>query len=266
MGSSPWAFVSRRGMVLFLLIPTAMILLSATSITNAEIIYKPGDWLLYRYTFNYDGWECTYLYRVTVRNIKETNVLYSESFEKMEKGDDPLICRNSNLYAMLPVRVEVPRTSDISREKPGSLHHFINPAYTGEYKIDEITYRYYKGILIERRREITESGLIRIELVDTSIQKLKALITPSGVSVEQGSGLTRTDVSAGQSSGLTRTELVDTSIQEPKALITPSGVSITMNGLILVVLATIITVIVIFIVVRRRHKTTETPLNQSQVA
>jgi len=208
---------------LLLLIPTAMFLLSASSMTNAEIIYKPGDWLLYRYTFNFSGWECTYLYRVTVRNIKGTNVLYSESFEKIEKGDDLLICRNSNLHAILPVRIEVPFTSDISQEKPGSLYFFINPAYTGEYKISETTYRYYKGILIEKRREIT-----------------------------------------GRGSELTRIELVDTSIQELKASITPLGMSITMIGIILVVLATIITVIAIFIVVKRRHKTTETPLNQSQ--
>jgi hypothetical protein len=206
---------------LLLLIPTAVFLLSASSMTNAEIIYKPGDWLLYRFTFNFDGWECTYLYRVTVRNIKGTNVLYSESFEKIEKGDDSLKCKYSNLDAMLPVRVEVPYTSDISQEKPGSWKFFINPAYTGEYKIDEIIYRYYKGILIYK--EITRPG-----------------------------------------SKLTRIELVDTSIQELKALITPSGVSIAMIGLLIVVLATLITVIAIFIVVKRRRKTTETPLNQSQ--
>ncbi len=210
--------------VLLLLISTPMFLLSASSMTNAEIIYKPGDWLLYRFTFNFDdGWECSYLYRVTVRNIKGTNVLYSESFEKIEKGDDPLICRNRNLHAILPVRIEVPFTSDISQERPGSWKFFINPAYTGEYKIGKDTYRYYKGILIYQ--EIKRPG-----------------------------------------SELTRIELVDTSIQELKALIAPSGMSITMIGLILVVLATITTVIAIFIVVRRRHKTTETPLNQSQAA
>ncbi len=220
MDPPPWGpqVVPRSAILpLLLLIPTAMFLLSASSMSNAEIIYKPGDWLLYRFTFNISGWECTYLYRVTVRNIKGTNVLYSQIFEKVEKGDDPLICN-----PLFPVRVEIPFTSDISQEKPGSLYFFINPAYTGEYKNGKTTYRYYKGILIERR-EITGPG-----------------------------------------SGLTRIELVDTSIQELKASIAPSGMSITMIGLILVVLATIITVITIFIVVRRRHKTTETPLNQSQ--
>ncbi len=223
MGPPPWALISRRGVVLLLLIPTAMFLLSASSITNAEIIYKSGDWLLYRFTFTFDGWECTYLYRVTVRNIKGSNVLYSLSFEKMEKGDDPLICGYSNLHAILPVRIEVPYTSDISQEEPGSWKFFINPAYTGEYKISEATYRYYKGILTYQ--EITRPG-----------------------------------------SGLTRIELIDTSIQGLKALISPPGMSITMIGLLIVVLATLITVIAIFIVVRRRHKTTETPLNQSQGA
>ncbi len=215
----PWGpqVVPRSAILpLLLLIPTAMFLLSASSMSNAEIIYKPGDWLLYRFTFNINGWECTYLYRVTVRNIKGTNVLYSQIFEKVEKGDDPLICN-----PLLPVRIEIPFTSDISQEKPGSLYFFINPAYTGEYKIGEYTYKYYKGILIEK----TAPGSV-----------------------------------------LTRIELVDTSIQELKASITPSGMSITMIGLMLVVLATIITVIAIFIVVRRRHKTTETPLNQSQAA
>jgi hypothetical protein len=228
MGPPPWAFISRRGlreMVLLLLIPTAMFLLGASSMTNAEIIYKPGDWLLYRFTFNFDGWECSYLYRVTVRNIKGTSVLYSLSFEKMEKGDDPLICR-----PLLPVRIEVPFTSDISQERPGSASFFIiNPAYTGEYNTSTTTFRYYKGILIygilyrEERPEITGKARLTIELIDTSIQELKALITPSGM-------------------------------------------SITMIGLLIVVLATLITVIAIFIVVRRRHKTTETPLNQSQAA
>ncbi len=230
MGSPPWAFISRRGLrgvVLLLLIPTSLFLLSASSMTDAEIIYKPGDWLLYRFTFNFDGWECTYLYRVTVRNIKGTNVLYSQSFEKIEKGDDQLICTYGNLATILPVRIEVPITSDISQERPGSWKFFINPAYTGQYTISETTIvRYYKGILtyLEERPETTRRG-----------------------------------------SGLTRIELIDTSIQELKALITPSGMSIIMIGLILVVLATIITVIAIF-VVRRRHKTTETPLNQSQAA
>jgi hypothetical protein len=212
-------------LLLLLLIPTAMFLLSASSMTNAEIIYKPGDWLLYRFTLNFDGWECTYLYRVTVRNIKGTSVLYSFSFEKIEKGDDPSICRYRNLHAILPVRIEVPITSDISQEKPGSWKFFINPAYTGEYTTSTTIVRYYKGVLtyLEERQETTGPG-----------------------------------------SELTRIELIDTSIQELKALITPSGMSITMVGLILVVLATLITVIAIFIVVRRRHKTTETPLNQSQ--
>jgi len=216
MGPPPWALISRRGVVLLLLIPTAMFLLSASSTTNAEIIYKPGDWLLYRFTFNYDKWECSYLYRVTVRNIKGTNVLYSFLFEKVEKGDDPLICN-----PLLPIRIEIPITSDISQERPGSWKFFINPAYTGEYKFSEGTYRYYKGILTYQEITRPDAWLTRIELIDTSIQELKALISPPGM-------------------------------------------SITMIGLILVVLATLITVIAIFIVVRRRHKTTETPLNQSQ--
>jgi len=206
---------------LLLLITTAMLLLSASSTTNAEIIYKPGDWLLYRFTFDYVGVECIYLYQVTVKSIKGTMVLYTFSFEKKEKGDEP-IC---GYELPVPVRIAVPLTSDISQERPGSWKFFINPAYTGEYKIDTTTYRYYKGILTyrEERRDTT------------------------------GTGLT-----------LTRIELIDTSIPELKALIAPSGMSITMIGLILVVLATIITVIAMFIVVRRRRKTTETPLNQSQ--
>ena len=206
---------------LLLLITTAMLLLSASSTTNAEIIYKPGDWLLYRFTFNYSGWECTYLYQVAVKKIIGTKVLYTSWFEKKEKGDNPIIC---GVDIPIPVRIEVPWTSDISKEEPGPWRFFINPAYTGEYKIDKTTYRYYKGILtyLEERREIT------------------------------GMGLT-----------LTRMELIDTSIPELKALIAPSGMSM-IGLILIVVLATIITVIAMFIVVRRRRKTTETPLNQSQ--
>jgi hypothetical protein len=93
MGPPPWALISRRGMVLLLLILTAMFLLSASSMTNAEIIYKPGDWLLYRFTFIYTDIytrvECTQLERVTVRNIEGTMVFNSFSFEKLEKWDDP---------------------------------------------------------------------------------------------------------------------------------------------------------------------------------
>ncbi len=223
MGPPPWAFISKRGVVLLLLIPTAMFLLSASSMTNAEIIYKPGDWLLYRFTVNYNEWECIYLYRVTVKNIKGTKVLYTTSFEKIEKGDNPIICGYDILLTV--VRIEVPFTSDISHEGPGPWKFFINPAYTGEYT--DSTYfrttkvRYYKGILTYLEEESRfSSSLIRIELIDTSIRELKALVTPSGM-------------------------------------------SIIMIALILVVLATIITVTAIF-VVRRRHKTTETPLNQSQ--
>jgi hypothetical protein len=229
MGPPPWAFISRRGLrevVVLLLFPTAMFLLSASSMTDAEIIYKPGDWLLYRFTLNYYEWECTYLYRVTVKNIKGTSVLYSFSFEKIEKGNHP-IC------TPLPLAREVPITSDISQERPERWEpgkFFIKPAYTGEYTINRTfattTFRYYKGILtyFEERQETTEPSLrLRIELIDTSIQEFKASITPLGM-------------------------------------------SITMIGLLIVVLATLITVIAIFIVVRRRRKTTETPLNQSQAA
>ncbi|NAZ32832.1 MAG: hypothetical protein GU356_00820 [Pyrobaculum sp.] len=187
--------------------------------TNAEIIYKPGDWLLHRFIFNYAGKECTYLFRITVKNIRETTVFYSVSLEKIEKWDDTLICGFYN-----PAYIAGNHTSDISQATPESRNVFINPAYTGEYKISKTTtLRYYKGILTYL--ENTEPGV-----------------------------------------SFTRIQLIDTSIQELKASITPLGMSITMIGLILVVLATIITVIAIFIVVRRRHKTTETPLNQSQGA
>jgi hypothetical protein len=205
------AEVTRAILPLLLLIPTAIFLLSASSTTNAEIIYKPGDWLLYRFTFNYTVWECTYLFRVTVKNIKGTMVLYSSSFEKKEKGD-PSLC---GYEIPLPIRIEVPYTSDISQEKPGSLYLFINPAYTGEYKISETTYRYYKGILIYHENRIETRG------PDLSL----------------------------------RVELVDTSIQELKALINPSGVTIAMIGLILVVLATIIITAIFIVVKRRRKTT-----------
>jgi hypothetical protein len=213
---------------LLLLISTAIFLLSASSMTNAEIIYKPGDWLLYRFTFIYTDIytrvECTQLERVTVRNIEGTMVFNSFSFEKLEKWDDPMICMEINVLVSFALASS--SISDISQARPERLKFFINPAYTGEYNINETTtIRYYKGILtyLEVRPKITGPGLslIRIQLIDTSIQELKASITPLGM-------------------------------------------SITMIGLILVVLATIITVIAIFIVVRRRHKTTETPLNQSQ--
>ncbi len=248
MGPPPWAFISRWGMrevVLLLLIPASMFLLSASSMTDAEIIYKPGDWLLYRFTFIYTGThttvECTQLIRVAVRDIigvavrdiKGTMVFNSFSLEKQEKWDNPMICMD--IHVSVSLALASSSISDISQARPGLWKFFINPAYTGEYNINEtITTRYYKGILtyLEVRPKITGPGLslIRIQLIDTSIQELKV------------------------------------SIQEHKASITPLGMSIIMNGLILVVLATIITVIAIFIVVKRRHKTTETPLNQSQAA
>jgi hypothetical protein len=205
---------------LLLLIPTAMFLLSTSLMIDAEIIYKPGDWLLHRFIFNYAGKECTYLFRITVKNIRETTVFYSVSLEKIEKWDDTLICGSYS-----PAYIAGNYTSDISQATPESRNVFINPAYTGEYKISKTTtLRYYKGILTYL--ENTEPGV-----------------------------------------SFTRIQLIDTSIQELKALNKPLSMSITMIGLILiVVLATIITVIAIFIVVRRRHKTTETPLNQSQAA
>ena len=203
---------------LLLLIPTAMFLLSASSMTDAEIIYKPGDWLLHRFIFNYAGKECTYLFRITVKNIRETTVFYSVSLEKIEKWDDTLIYGSYN-----PAYIAGNYTSDISQATPESQNVFINPAYTGEYKISKTTtLRYYKGILTYL--ENTEPGV-----------------------------------------SFTRIQLIDTSIQELKALNKPLGISITMINLILiVVLAIIITAIAIFIIVRRRHKTTEMPLNQSQ--
>ncbi len=215
---------------LLLLIPTVMFLLSASSMANAEIIYKPGDWLLYRFTFIYTGTytrvECTQLERVAVEKIEGTMVFNSFSFEKLEKWDDPMICMDIHIFVSFALASS--SISDISKGRPGLWKFFINPAYTGEYNINEtITIRYYKGILtyLEVRPKITGPGL-----------------------------------------SLIRVQLIDTSIQELKASITPSGMSITMIGFILFVLATIITVIAIFIVVRRRHKTTETPLNQSQTA
>jgi len=211
-----------RSTILFLLllVSVTMFLHSASSMANAETIYKPGDWLKYRIIFNYAGKECTYLFRITVKNIRETTVFYSVSLEKIEKLDDTLICTSYN-----PAYIAGNYTSDISQATPESRNVFINPAYTGEYKISKTTtLRYYKGILTYF--ENTEPGV-----------------------------------------SFTRIQLIDTSIQELKALNKPLGMSITMIGLILiVVLATIITVIAIFIVVRRRHKTTETPLNQSQAA
>jgi len=164
---------------LLLLILTAMFLLSASSMTDAEIIYKPGDWLLYRFIFNFAGKECIYLYRITVKNIRGNTVFYTVSLEKIEKWDDTLIC---GFY--YPAYIAGNRTSDISQETPESRNVFINPAYTGEYNISKTnTLRYYKGILLYF--ENTEPGVsfTMIQLIDTSIQELKALNKPSGMSI-----------------------------------------------------------------------------------
>jgi len=164
---------------LLLLIPTAMFLLSTSLMTDAETIYKPGDWLQYRLIFNYAGKECTYLIRITVKNIRETTVFYSVSLEKIEKQDDVLLC---GFYH--PVVGNY--TFDISQATPESRREFINPAYTGEYKISEATtVRYYKGILTYLEETSTEpvAGFTRLQLIDTSIQELKALNKPLGMSI-----------------------------------------------------------------------------------
>jgi len=204
-------------LILLSLISIAMFPLSISMVTDAETIYKPGDWLQYRLTFNYAGMECTNLVRVTVKNIRETTVFYSFSLEKIEKQDSVLLC---GFYH--PVVGNY--TSDISQATPESREQFINPAYTGEYKISEATtVRYYKGILTYLEETSTEpvAGFIRLQMIDTSIQELKALNKPLGMS----------------------TIMID--------LI-----------LIIVVLATI----TVLIVARKRYKTAETLLNQSQGA
>ena len=204
-------------LILLSLISIAMFPLSISMVTDAETIYKPGDWLQYRLTSNYAGMECTNLVRVTVKNIRETTVFYSFSLEKIEKQDSVLLC---GFYH--PVVGNY--TSDISQATPESREQFINPAYTGEYKISEATtVRYYKGILTYLEETSTEpvAGFIRLQMIDTSVQELKALNKPLGMS----------------------TIMID--------LI-----------LIIVVLATI----TVLIVARKRYKTAETLLNQSQGA
>jgi len=169
----------RSGIVgLSVLLLTALALLQP-SIVFGEVIYKPGDWVRYRYVIRTVNDTCIWTLRITIEWINETHVKYSGGLGGLVSGGS--ICQPLTALLILGLSLETENPVELSTTTPASKpsRTIINPSYTGTYTHENATVTYYKGILVSYYANATAPVVGRYEAIaiDTSIEELKTLLT-----------------------------------------------------------------------------------------
>jgi len=195
-------------LLIALLLPAPILSLA----TPADVIYKAGDWLLYRYVVKLGGGgDFEFILNVTIEEVSATRVKYDVELEEFLSNGIPIT------FIPLPQKLSS-STVDLSTAAPLSGEILINPSYTGTYNYNEIyneiwiyiiynyiynkaynkiyikcnycTVTYYKGVTTKLSinvtlgvsttpttgaTESTITGMIigEIDLIGTSIEELK---------------------------------------------------------------------------------------------
>lgn len=165
-----------RNKVLLSILIMIAIALTNFSVVNAEnFIYKPGDWITYRYsiagsfTDTNVNVSCSFKIRVEVINIEDTTVTYKFSLSEVETEDQ--ICQSIG-QGVRPAT----RSVNTAGSTPESVEIFIDPSYSGKYDISYGKVEYYKGVLKSVEGE-SYGAQIKITIVDSSIGELSYIGT-----------------------------------------------------------------------------------------
>lgn len=158
---------------MFLLIPTIITIIAVALVTfpvaSAEnFIYKPGDWITYRYSiagsFMDTNVNCSFKIKVEVLGVEDATVTYRFSLSEVETEDQ--ICQSIGQGVGSSTR-----SVNTAGSTPESIEVFINPSYSGKYNISRGEVEYYKGILKSFKAE-SYGAEIKIVIVDSSITEL----------------------------------------------------------------------------------------------
>lgn len=169
-----------------LLFPLSLILLSLIissalmqpTVYAEELIYKQGDWILYKEYVNLkagnESYVCNITLKIVVVNVKDFLVNQSIKVESIEGSE---AC--STLFSI----TEHYQVSDVMEAKPENGGVFVHPQYTGRYNLTELEgyIEYYKGVLkYVEAMHVTEyyEMSLKVELVDTSIEELQSKVAP----------------------------------------------------------------------------------------
>ncbi len=157
----------------------ATVALLLSPMVLGEVIYKPGDWVRYRYVIRTVNETCIWVFRITIEWVNETHVKYSGGLEGLMSGGS--FCQSLTTLLILGLSLESAKPIEFNTTTPASKRTIINPSYTGTYTYENTTVVYYKGILVSYYSNATTPVVGQYEaiIIDTSIEELKALLTSS---------------------------------------------------------------------------------------
>lgn len=142
-----------------------------------EVIYKPSDWVRYRYSVRTSEETCVWIIRVTIREVNATHVRYDAGLESMVSGGK--LCEGFTTLLVMGLGFESATPVDLRIVAPESKRFLVSPNYTGTYSFGNATVKYYRGVLVWYYEKITTPfvGTAEVVIIDTSINDLKPLIT-----------------------------------------------------------------------------------------
>jgi hypothetical protein len=142
-----------------------------------EVIYKPGDWVRYRYSVRTPEETCVWIIRVTIREVNATHVRYDAGLEGMVSGGK--LCEGLTSLLVIALGFESATPVDLRTATPESKRSLVSPSYTGTYTFGNATVKYYRGVLVWYHENITTPfvGTAEAVIIDTSINDLKPFIT-----------------------------------------------------------------------------------------
>ena len=157
-------------MVLAIVVPTV-------NASAAEPIYGPGDWIRYSYIIKTSNETCVWIIRVTIREVNATHVRYDAGLEGMVSGGK--LCEGFTTLLVIALGFESATPVDFRTTTPESKRFLVSPNYTGTYTFGNATVKYYRGVLVWYYEKTTTPfvGTAEADIIDTSINDLKPLIT-----------------------------------------------------------------------------------------
>jgi len=171
--------VERSGIISIIVLLFVTLALFEYSMVLGEVIYGPRDWVRYRYVIRTVNETCIWVIRITIEWVNETHVKYSGGLEGLVSGGD--LCQSLTTLLILGLSLESEKPVELNTTTPASKRTIINPSYTGTYTYENTTVIYYKGILVSYYSNATTPVVGQYEaiIIDTSIEELKALLTPT---------------------------------------------------------------------------------------
>jgi hypothetical protein len=153
------------------------VIVSTVNASATEPIYGPGDWIKYRYIIKTSNETCVWIIRVTIREVNATHVRYDAGLEGMVSGGK--LCEGFTTLLVIALGFESATPVDFRTTTPESKRFLVSPNYTGTYTFGNATVKYYRGVLVWYYEKTTTPfvGTAEADIIDTSINDLKPLIT-----------------------------------------------------------------------------------------